>query len=197
MHLLETRYQRAFADRVYPEGAVASLKSLGLLIAASDARPLRLCAKRRPRRDRRVRRDHRDQPEFQPASQRAAIAPIAEAIRRGCRVALGVDASAFDEDDDILREMRLGHFLHGGWGFDKVIERGDWLRKIVADGRFANGAPGDGSLRVGEPADILVLDLDALDRDAVMSGRADRSRVCALDRGACRSADRRGQRDRA
>ena len=24
MHLLETRYQRAFADRVYPEGAVAS-----------------------------------------------------------------------------------------------------------------------------------------------------------------------------
>ena len=48
-------------------------------------------------------------------------------------------------------------------------QRGDWLRKIVADGRFANGAPGDGSLRVGEPADILVLDLEALDRDAVMS----------------------------
>ncbi len=44
------------------------------------------------------------------------VAPIAEAMRRGCRVALGVDASAFDEDDDILREMRLGHFLHGGWG---------------------------------------------------------------------------------
>jgi cytosine/adenosine deaminase-related metal-dependent hydrolase len=65
--------------------------------------------------------------------------------------------------------LRLGHFLHGGWGFDKVIERGDWLKRIVANGRFANGAPGDGSLRVGEPADILVLDLDALDRDAVMS----------------------------
>ena len=68
-----------------------------------------------------------------------------------------------------MREMRLGHFLHGGWGFEKVVERGDWLRRIVANGRFANGAPGDGSLRAGEPADILVLDLDALDRDAVMS----------------------------
>jgi cytosine/adenosine deaminase-related metal-dependent hydrolase len=168
MHLLETRYQRAFADRVYPEGAAASLKSLGLLtprltlahcvwarsedldaIAASGA----VIA-------------------TNPSSNlhlKSGVAPIAEAIRRGCRVALGVDASAFDEDDDILREMRLGHFLHGGWGFDKVIERGDWLRRIVADGRFANGAPGDGSLRVGEPADILVLDLDALDRDAVMS----------------------------
>jgi cytosine/adenosine deaminase-related metal-dependent hydrolase len=65
--------------------------------------------------------------------------------------------------------MRLGHFLHGGWGFESVIERGEWLRRIVANGRLANGAPGDGSLSVGEPADILVLDLDALDRDAVMS----------------------------
>ena len=71
--------------------------------------------------------------------------------RSGAAAALriGVDASAFDEDDDILREMRLGHFLHGGWGFENVIERGDWLTQIVANGRFANGAPGDGALRVG------------------------------------------------
>ncbi len=99
---------------------------------------------------------------------KSGIAPISEALRRGCRVAIGVDASAFDEDDDIVREMRLGHFLHGGWGFDSVIERGAWLSAIVANGRFANGAPGDGALAVGAPADILVLDLDALDRDAVI-----------------------------
>jgi cytosine/adenosine deaminase-related metal-dependent hydrolase len=84
-------------------------------------------------------------------------------------VALGVDASAFDEDDDIVREMRLGHFLHGGWGFNSVIERGAWLAAIVANGRFANSAPGIGALMVGAPADILVLNLDALDRDAVMA----------------------------
>ena len=83
-------------------------------------------------------------------------------------MALGVDASALDEDDDILREMRLGHFLHGGWGFDSVIGRGQWLSAIVGNGRFANGATGSGALAVGEPADILVLDLDPLDRDAVM-----------------------------
>ena len=100
---------------------------------------------------------------------RSGIAPISEAIRRGCRVALGVDASAFDEDDDILREMRLGCFLHGGWGFESVVERGAWLKMIVRNGRYANGAPGSGALSVGEPADILVLDLDALDRDAVMA----------------------------
>jgi cytosine/adenosine deaminase-related metal-dependent hydrolase len=168
MHLLETRYQRAFADRVYPEGAAASLKSLGLL---TPRLTLAHCVY--------ARKEDLDAIAASgaiiatnPSSNlhlKSGVAPIAEAIRRGCRVALGVDASAFDEDDDILREMRLGHFLHGGWGFDKVIERGDWLKRIVANGRFANGAPGDGSLRAGEPADILVLDLDALDRDAVMS----------------------------
>ena len=99
---------------------------------------------------------------------RSGIAPIGEAIRRGARVALGVDASAFDEDDDILREARLGHFLHAGWGFEQTISREDWLAGIVANGRCANGAPGAGALEVGEPADVLVLDLDRLDRDAVM-----------------------------
>jgi cytosine/adenosine deaminase-related metal-dependent hydrolase len=98
---------------------------------------------------------------------RSGVAPIRAALKAGVRVALGVDASALDEDDDILREMRLGHFLHGGWGFDEVIARGQWLKTIVANGRFANGAPGDGTLAPGAPADILVLDLDALDRDAV------------------------------
>jgi cytosine/adenosine deaminase-related metal-dependent hydrolase len=99
---------------------------------------------------------------------RSGIAPIGEAIRRGARVALGVDASAFDEDDDILREMRLGAFLHGGWGFERRFTREQWLAAIVANGRYANGAPGSGALSPGEPADILVLDLDRLDRDAVM-----------------------------
>ena len=64
--------------------------------------------------------------------------------------------------------MRLGHFLHGGWGFESVVERAPWLEAIVANGRFANGAPGSGALKVGAPADILVLDLDRLDRDAIM-----------------------------
>ena len=168
MHMLETRYQRAFADRSYPEGVAPRLASLGLL---SSRLTLAHCVYARVT-------------ELDaiaacgaviatnPSSNlhlASGVAPIGEAIRRGCRVAIGVDASAFDEDDDILREMRLGHFLHGGWGFDSVIARGQFLSAIVASGRFANGAPGDGEIRVGAPADILVLDLDRLDRDAVMA----------------------------
>jgi cytosine/adenosine deaminase-related metal-dependent hydrolase len=166
MHLLETRYQRAFADRAYPEGVVARLNTLGLL---TPRLTLAHCVHARP--------EELDAIAAagaiiatNPSSNlhlRSGIAPISEALRRGCRVALGVDASAFDEDDDILREMRLGHFLHGGSGFESVIERGAWLAAIVANGRFANGAPSDGALGVGAPADILALDLDVLDRDAV------------------------------
>ena len=168
MHLLETRYQRAFADRAYPEGVVERLKTLGLL---SPRLTLAHCVHARPAELDAIAAAGAVIA-TNPSSNlhlKSGIAPIPEALKRGCRVALGVDASALDEDDDILREMRLGHFLHGGWGFDSVIERGPWLATIVANGRFANGAPGSGALAVGEPADVLVLDLDTLDRDAVMA----------------------------
>ncbi len=166
MHLLETRYQRIFADRSYPEGVVARLDTLGLL---TPRLTLAHCVHARSDELARIAASGA----FiatNPSSNlhlRSGVAPIGEALRGGVRVALGVDASALDEDDDILREMRLGHLLHGGWGFDEVIARGAWLRTIVANGRFANGAPGDGALAAGAPADILVLDLDSLDRDAV------------------------------
>ncbi|MGD0722756.1 MAG: amidohydrolase family protein [Roseiarcus sp.] len=166
MHLLETIYQRAFADRAYPEGVVAHLAGLGFL---SERVTLAHCVYARP--------DDLDGIAragaiiaTNPSSNlhlASGVAPIGAALARGCRVALGVDASALDEDDDALREMRLGHFLHGGWGFASNIDRAAWLESIVANGRFANGAPGPGALRVGAPADILVLDLDKLDRDAV------------------------------
>ena len=167
MHLVETRYQRAFADQAYPEGVAERLRTLGLLtprltlahcVYARDEDLDRIAAAGAVIAT-------------NPSSNlhlASGVAPIGEAIRRGCRVALGVDASALDEDDDVLREMRLGHFLHGGWGYETVVARGDWLAGVVANGRFANGAPGDGALEVGAPADILILDLDRLDRDAIM-----------------------------
>ena len=166
MHFLETRYQRAFADANYPEGVATRLERLGLL---SPRLTLAHCVYARDEELDALARCGVTIA-TNPSSNlhlRSGIAPIGEAIRRGVRIALGVDASALDEDDDILREMRLGHFLHAGWGFPETVTREDWLAAIVANGRRANGAPGSGALEIGEPADILVLDLDRLDRDAV------------------------------
>ena len=166
MHFLETRYQRAFADAHYPEGVAVRLDRLGLL---SDRLTLAHGVWARPEELDLMAR-HGVTLATNPSSNlhlRSGIAPVGEAWRRGVGIALGVDASALDEDDDIVREARLGHFLHAGWGFDEAIPRQDWLGAIVANGRHANGAPGSGALEVGEPADALVLDLDRLDRDAV------------------------------
>ena len=166
-HMLETLAQRAFADEASPEGVLARLDALGLL---TERLTLAHCVHARDD-DLKAIAEAGATIATNASSNlhlRSGIAPIASALKLGCRVAIGIDASALDEDDDALRELRLGHFLHGGWSFGETVSREAWLSGAVANGRFANGAPGDGALRVGAPADILLLDLDRLDRDAIM-----------------------------
>ena len=68
MHLLETIYQRAFADAPIRKASYAPFARDRPADRAPDARPLRPCARRRPRPDRTVGRDHRHQSELEPAS---------------------------------------------------------------------------------------------------------------------------------
>ena len=167
MHLLETVYQRAWADQTFPGGVVRHLRDIGLL---SDRLALAHCTHARP--------DELDMIAeagavvvTNPSSNlhlRSGLAPITEAHRRGCAVAVGVDGAALDEDDDALRELRLAAMLHGGVGFEPTWSRAEFLTLAVRNGRRATGAPGPGALAPGEPADFTVLDLDALDRDAIM-----------------------------
>lgn len=167
MHLLETIYQRAWADRAFPGGVVRHLRDIGLL---SDRLALAHCTHARPE-------------ELDMIAEAGAVivtnassnlhlhsglSPIAEAHRRGCAVAVGVDGLALDEDDDAIRELRLVQMLHGGRGFERTWSRAEFLALAVRNGRKAVGAPGTGALLPGEPADFTVLDLDALDRDAIM-----------------------------
>jgi cytosine/adenosine deaminase-related metal-dependent hydrolase len=167
MHLLETVYQRAWADRVFPNGIVRYLKDIGLL---SDRLTLAHCIYATPA-------------ELDLIAQSGAIivtnfssnlhlhsglGPVADAHRRGCPIAVGVDGIALDEDDDAIREMRLVQMMHGGRGFERTWSRADFLGLAVRNGRRSTGAPGTGELVPGHPADFVVLDLDGLDRDAIM-----------------------------
>lgn len=168
MHLLETARQRAWADRAFPQGIVKWLGSIGLL---SDRLTLAHCVHARP-----------DELDLIAASGarivtnftsnfylRSGLGPIGEAHDRGCRFAVGIDGQALDEDDDIIREMRLAHGLHAGDGMEPRWSRGGFLGEVIASGRAAVGAPGDGQLAPGRPADFTVIDLDALDRDQIMA----------------------------
>ena len=165
MHLLETRYQRAWADGAYPEGIVRYLDRIGLL---SPRLTLAHCTWARP-------------DELELIAARGAtiavntssnlglysgIAPLADMLRRGCRVALGLDGSTLDEDDDALREMRIAHLLHAGNGFRVDVDRATMLQLAFVNGRRSVLNTDDGgTIAASQPADVLVLDWSAVDDD--------------------------------
>jgi cytosine/adenosine deaminase-related metal-dependent hydrolase len=165
MHLLETRYQRDWMDQAYPAGIVKYLDSIGLL---SPRLTLAHCVWARP-------------DELEVLAERGVIivvnnssnlhlrsgvAPLASMLRAGCRVALGVDGKALDEDDDALRELRLAHLLHAGTGFKQAVPREEMLQAATATGRFSvTNRDEGGAIVPGAPADLLLLDWAAIDND--------------------------------
>jgi cytosine/adenosine deaminase-related metal-dependent hydrolase len=167
MHLLETIYQRAWADQHFPDGVVRYLCDIGLL---SPRLTLAHGIHARP-----------DELEMIAASGarlvtnfssnlhlHSGLAPIAAAHRCGCAIAVGVDGLALDEDDDVIREMRLVQLAHGGLGFKRTWSRPEFFGLAIRNGRAATGAPGSGELAPGAAADFVTLDLDRLDRDRLM-----------------------------
>ena len=168
MHLLETIYQRAWADQNYPDGIVRYLDDIGFL---SERLTLAHCIHARP-----------DELEIIAASGarivtnfssnmhlRSGLGPIAAAHKCGCAIAVGVDGLALDEDDDALREMRLVQGVHGGLGFKRTWTCPEFFGLAIRNGRKATGAPGTGELVTGAPADFVTIDLDRLDRDQIMA----------------------------
>ncbi|CAN5891805.1 amidohydrolase [soil metagenome] len=168
MHLLETRYQRAWADEAHPGGIVTFLDSIGLL---SPRLTLAHCTWARA--DELALLAERGVTIAVNTSSnlglKSGIAPLPEMLKQGCRVAMGLDGMAFDEDDDALREMRLAYSLHRGWGFDTTMTRDQlWAFASRHGPRSVGGAlRSGGRVEVGAPADIVLLDWDALDDDAL------------------------------
>jgi cytosine/adenosine deaminase-related metal-dependent hydrolase len=165
MHLLETRYQRYWADQNFPEGIARYLDSIGFL---SPRLTLAHCAWARP--DELALIAERGATISVNTSSnlhlRSGIAPLAEMMRHGCRVALGLDGAALDEDDDALREMRLADLLHGGTGFRVDVTREQILTAVLVNGRRSvTNKDEAGALSPGAPADILLLDWSTLDAD--------------------------------
>jgi cytosine/adenosine deaminase-related metal-dependent hydrolase len=164
---LETIYQRHWADQAFPGGIVRYLNDIGLL---SERLTLAHCIHARP-----------DELDIIAASGArivtnfssnlhlgSGLAPIADARRRGCPIAVGVDGLALDEDDDAVREMRLVKLAHGGTGYRSSWSCEEFYALTVRNGRSATGAPGTGALVPGAAADFIVMDLERLDRDAIM-----------------------------
>jgi len=167
MHLLETKYQRQWADANYPDGVVRMLDDIGLLSPRltlahcvwATSEELELLAERGVTISVNTSSN---------LHLHSGIAPLTMMRQRGCSVALGIDGKAFDDDDDALRELRLGYFLHAGTGFDRTISREQAVRTAVGNGRFAVTNVRDGGLiEPGAAADMLLLDWAALNHDGI------------------------------
>ncbi|HEY2526439.1 MAG TPA: amidohydrolase family protein [Xanthobacteraceae bacterium] len=170
MHLLETRYQRAWADAIHPNGVVQHLDALGLL---SPRLTLAHCVWARPA-ELEILAERGVTIATNTSSNlhlRSGVAPVARMVEAGCRIAIGLDASALDDDDDALREVRLWHLLHVGNGFAVAVNREQTLRAAVANGRLSVTNVDDGGMiGAGTPADLLLLDWDAIDEDRLQQG---------------------------
>jgi 5-methylthioadenosine/S-adenosylhomocysteine deaminase len=158
MHLLESPRQRAWLDRRFPQGVVRYLDDIGFLsprLAVAHGVQLRpdeyeLLAERgvqlisNPSANLRL---------------RSGIAPLAEAVKRGLRFGIGLDGSAFDDDQDLWREMRLLYFLHGGRELERSFTATDIFDAAIKTGATVVNAP------LGE--DFTVVDYEALIADSV------------------------------
>ncbi|MCS6766312.1 MAG: amidohydrolase family protein [Candidatus Protistobacter heckmanni] len=166
LHLLETRYQREWADHAFKDyrgaggktGAVGWLRDIGLL---SPRLTVAHCCWCRPE-ELEILAEAGVTISVNTGSNltiRSGIAPVAGMLAAGCRVAMGLDGLSVGEDDDALRELRLLHQLHKGWGYETPLTGARVWEIAARHGRYTvSGMDAPYGLAPGAPADILVLD---------------------------------------
>lgn len=166
MHLLETQRQRAWTDATYANGIVAHLDDIGFLsprltvahgvwlspdecdllaergvtVAINTASNLRL---------------------------RSGLAPVKALHDAGGRFGIGLDGSAIDDDQDLLRDLRLSWLMHGGTGIDPAVPMAAFLRAAFSDAGLAIDGTAGAGLVPGARADVLCLDYGAMTRDII------------------------------
>jgi cytosine/adenosine deaminase-related metal-dependent hydrolase len=165
MHLLESRYQREWTDREYQEGPIGRLARLGLL---SERLTVAHGVWLRPDENRML-AGHGVTVSVNTSSNlrlKSGIARLAEMKQAGLSFAIGLDSLALDDDDDILRELRLAYLLHGGLGFDTPITRENIFHAGSAVGACTVcGEHHHGRLIEGAAADFIVVDYRRLAAD--------------------------------
>ncbi|MBL29302.1 MAG: hypothetical protein CMM50_17365 [Rhodospirillaceae bacterium] len=160
-HLLESPIQYAFAAQNFENGAVAYLDGFGLLGPRSsfahgtwlDGEDRARCA------------GTGTSVVHNPSSNlrlRNGVAPVAAMLEEGVPLALGMDSTTLDSDEDMWREIRLAHLLHGQPRPEPWAPRpspADILRAATTGGGAASTFTVPlGRLVEGGPADLVLVD---------------------------------------
>jgi 5-methylthioadenosine/S-adenosylhomocysteine deaminase len=90
----------------------------------------------------------------------AGIAPAPRYRDAGVRLALGTDSVASNNTLDLFEELKTGAILHRGVAEDPgALSGAEVFGWATRGGALAAGAGGTGRIRVGEPADFVLLDI--------------------------------------
>ncbi|MET4480146.1 amidohydrolase family protein [Bradyrhizobium sp. F1.13.3] len=166
-HLLETSIQRKWADASYPGKFIRRLCDMDVISERFTGahgvwlRPdeVALMAERRAQIAVNLSSNYR---------LRSGVAPVDSYIKAGMPFSFGVDSFGFDDDDDALRELRIGHWVFSPLDTDAPLTQELLFRGWHQNGFLAvNGRNDYGRLTPGAPADILVLDYEALSYDLI------------------------------
>ncbi len=208
MHLFETRWQREWADANYPKGYLRFLDDIGLLTSRLT---LAHCVWLRPAEiellaERGVTLSINASSNLRLQS---GIAPAAAYLAGGLRWGIGLDGMALDDDEDMLREIRLLRHLARATTREPISDAALFDAAVRVGRETILGDDGGGAIEAGAPADILWLDFAAMTRDVIadnpdplpiLLGRMSRLHVRRLmvagrvivEDGACRTVDRPG-----
>ncbi len=159
MHLLETKYQKAYARRRGGGTAVTYLRDLGLLgphmtlghgVWLTEA-DIDLVAEsgtlicHNPSSNLRL---------------RSGIAPVNALPKRGVRVAIGLDDGTINDDRSMLQEMRVALKVHRVPGMDDNVPTAAQVFQMATEHGACTTPYGTsiGTLEAGKAADIVIMD---------------------------------------
>jgi 5-methylthioadenosine/S-adenosylhomocysteine deaminase len=167
MHLLETNWQREWADTQYSQkGMLDHLDKLGLLSPRlTVAHGVHLTEA-----DCKILAERQVIVSVNTSSNlrlRSGVAPVRLFQHANVRFGLGLDGMSFDDDWDMLKELRLFWHLQRGFGGEKVLNEADLFDAACVTGRKTIVDDSGGRLNVGAPADIIILDVRRMMQDRV------------------------------
>ena len=174
LHCLESPYQREYLTRLYGKPTLSHLAELGFagpnasLAHGVWATPddLAVCAENQ------ITICHN------PSSNlrlRVGVLPGAAAVAHGVNVALGMDSTTLNDDEDMFQEMRLAHLLHKlpcGMRHTPSLTPSEIFRMATVNASMPLMIGGAGRIAPGGPADVVVVDWERIAHPHVPSDAA-------------------------
>lgn len=93
----------------------------------------------------------------------SGVAPVDKLLEKGVRVGLGTDGAASNNKLSMLRELQTAALIHKGVNRRAdIIPTPAFFDMATRAGALAQGRPDCGELKIGNRADLILIDLDAI-----------------------------------